>query len=142
MPTARIMPELAYPDVRLAVEWLCRAFGFSERLRIGTHRAQLSLGDGSIIVTNYYFAEADTEGYGAPLAPSSALTHSVMVRVDDIDNHFERAAAFGARIITQPTSYPYGERQYTADDLAGHRWTFSQTIADVDPESWGGLLLA
>jgi hypothetical protein len=22
--------------------------------------------------------------------------------------------------------------------LAGHRWTFSQSIADVAPEEWGG----
>jgi hypothetical protein len=23
-------------------------------------------------------------------------------------------------------------------DLAGHEWTFSQTLADVAPEEWGG----
>jgi hypothetical protein len=27
--------------------------------------------------------------------------------------------------------------QYSAEDLGGHRWTFSQSIADVDPGSWG-----
>ncbi len=32
----------------------------------------------------------------------------------------------------------YGERQYTAEDLAGHRRTFSETLDDVDPQSWGG----
>jgi hypothetical protein len=32
----------------------------------------------------------------------------------------------------------YGERQYTAQDLAGHQWTFSETLADVDPGTWGG----
>jgi hypothetical protein len=31
-------------------------------------------------------------------------------------------------------------RQYLAADLAGHRWTFSETLADVDPASWGGEL--
>jgi hypothetical protein len=31
------------------------------------------------------------------------------------------------------------ERQYTAEDLGGHRWTFAQSIADVAPEEWGGL---
>jgi len=36
--------------------------------------------------------------------------------------------------------YPYGERQYTVEDPGGHRWTFSQTIADVAPEKWGGAL--
>jgi len=37
-----------------------------------------------------------------------------------------------------PADYPYGERQYTAEGLAGHCWTFSQSIADVAPEEWGG----
>jgi len=39
--------------------------------------------------------------------------------------------------LAPPTDYPYGERQYSAEDLGGHRWTFSQSIADVDPASWG-----
>ncbi len=24
------------------------------------------------------------------------------------------------------------------EDLAGHQWTFSETLADVAPEEWGG----
>ena len=38
----------------------------------------------------------------------------------------------------EPTDFEYGERQYAAEDLAGHLWTFSQTLADVAPEAWGG----
>ena len=125
MPPSVIIPELAYPDVREAVDWLCRSFGFVERLRIGDHRAQLLFGEGSIIVTQQ----------GAN--PSAS---SVLVRVDDIDNHYEHAKQVGARILSPPADYPYGERQYTVEDLAGHRWTFSQTIADIDPKTWGGTL--
>jgi hypothetical protein len=50
MPPGAIIPELVYTDVSLAVVWLCNAFGFTERLRIGTHRSQLCFGDGSVIV--------------------------------------------------------------------------------------------
>ncbi|HEX9942349.1 MAG TPA: hypothetical protein VGG03_10055 [Thermoanaerobaculia bacterium] len=39
-----------------------------------------------------------------------------------------------------PTDMLFGERQYTAEDLGGHRWTFSQSIADVAPEEWGAAL--
>jgi len=60
------------------------------------------------------------------------------VRVEDADRHHEQAKRYGARILQPPTDFPYGERQYTAEDLGGHRWTFSQSIADVDPASWGG----
>jgi hypothetical protein len=37
--------------------------------------------------------------------------------------------------------YMYGERQYGAEDFAGHRWTFTETLADVDPQTWGGQYL-
>ena len=45
MPPGTIIPELVYPDLGEAVAWLCSAFGFSERLRIGSHRCQLRFGD-------------------------------------------------------------------------------------------------
>jgi uncharacterized glyoxalase superfamily protein PhnB len=64
-----------------------------------------------------------------------------MVRVDDVDQHHAHCRLEGVRILSPPTDYPYGERQYTALDLAGHRWTFSQSITDVDPADWGGELL-
>ncbi|MDQ3400594.1 MAG: hypothetical protein M3470_06310 [Chloroflexota bacterium] len=51
-----------------------------------------------------------------------------------------RAVKVGARILQPPTDFPYGERQYTVVDIGGHRWTFSQSIADVDPGDWGGRL--
>ena len=34
---------------------------------------------------------------------------------------------------------PYGERQYNAEDIGGHRWTFSQSIARGDPADCGRL---
>jgi uncharacterized glyoxalase superfamily protein PhnB len=64
--------------------------------------------------------------------------HSVMVRIEDADAHRKRARERGARITQEPSTHPYGERQYTAKDIAGHSWTFSQSVADVGPEEWGG----
>jgi uncharacterized glyoxalase superfamily protein PhnB len=129
VPASAVVPVLAYPDVAEAAGWLCRAFGFRERLRIGDHRAQLVFGDGAVIATRL----------AASVVPSAVgTTHSVHVRVDDADGHHERALSSGARILQPPTDFPYGERQYTAEDLGGHQWTFSQSIADVDPASWGG----
>ena len=63
-----------------------------------------------------------------------------MVKVADVSAHFTRAKAHGATILSEPTDYPYGERQCSAQDLAGYIWTFSQTITDIDPASWGGVL--
>ena len=126
---------LVYPDVREAVAWLTEAFGFAERLRIGeNHRSQLSFGDAALIV-------ADVRNERRPPRPGE-VTHSVVVRVEDAKAHCERARQHGARIVMEPTDFEYGERQYTAEDLAGHRWTFSETLADVDPADWGGELVA
>ena len=60
------------------------------------------------------------------------------LRVDGAHSHCERARAHGARILMEPTDFEYGERQYTAEDPVGHQWTFSETLADVAPEEWGG----
>ena len=40
--------------------------------------------------------------------------------------------------VLPPEDFPYGERQYAVEDLAGHHWAFSQSIADLAPEDWGG----
>ncbi len=135
IPQATVIPVLIYPEVREAVDWLTRAFGFVERVRIGeNHRAQLAFGDGAVIVGDVRHDR---------IAPRAGeVTHSVMVRVDDADSHCAHAREHGARIVMEPTDFEYGERQYTAQDPAGHQWTFSQTLADVAPEQWGGQLLA
>jgi uncharacterized glyoxalase superfamily protein PhnB len=48
----------------------------------------------------------------------------------------------GARIVRTPETYPFGERQYTARDLGGHQWTFTQSLADIAPEEWGGQVMS
>ena len=63
---------------------------------------------------------------------------SVMIRISDVDAHHERARAHGVTIVAPPRDFPYGERQYAAEDLAGHHWDFTQSIADLAPEDWGG----
>ena len=129
IPRAAVIPVLAYPDVNQAAAWLCDAFGFSVRLRIGDHRVQLNVGDGALIVREMRPDEA-----GAAWGTG----HSVTIRVEDADAHYSRARDHGARITQQPVTQPYGERQYNAEDFAGHQWTFSQSVADVHPEEWGG----
>ena len=106
-------------------------FGFAERVRIGEdHRAQMSVGDAAVIV-------ADTGG--SRHAPDPAvITVSVTVRVTDVRKQRDRAVEQGGTILMEPTDLPFGERQCTVLDPWGHHWTFSQTIADVAPEEWGG----
>jgi uncharacterized glyoxalase superfamily protein PhnB len=129
IPRAVVIPVLPYPDVDQAATWLCNAFGFSVRLRIGSHRIQLNVGEGAVIVREMRPNET---------SPVLGLGHSVMIRIEDADAHCKRARDYGAQITQQPVTYPYGERQYNAEDFAGHSWTFSQSVADVHPAEWGG----
>ncbi len=129
IPRATVIPVLAYPDVNQAAAWLCDAFGFTVRLRIGDHRVQLNVGDGAVIVRELRDNETSAAlGAGC----------SVTIRIEDADAHCKRAREHGARITQEPTTHPYGERQYNAVDFAGHAWTFSQSVKDVHPQEWGG----
>ena len=132
-PSATVVPILVYEDVGQAIEWLCRAFGFTERLRaerdgvIG--HAQLSVRESAIMLGRQ----------GGPFrAPhSDTVSAYVHVTVDDVNAHYEHAMRNGAQVMQSPHDMPFGVRQYTAIDPGGHRWTFSQNIADVAPEAWG-----
>jgi uncharacterized glyoxalase superfamily protein PhnB len=128
VPPCTVIPVLIYPDPTIAAEWLCAAFGFTIRLRIANHRIQMRAGDGCLTIA---------EGNVSP-----NKSHLIQIRVQDALAHCERARQHGARILTEPTDHIYGERQYNAEDFAGHRWDFTQTIADIDPLEWGGTPIA
>ena len=136
-PTAVVVPIVIYADVARAIDWLCGAFGFTERLRapgrdgVITH-AQLRASGGDLIIGHA----------GGPFSAMRAgeLHQYVLIEVGDVDKHFEHTTRFGATIIQRPENLPFGARQYTAADLEGHWWTFSQNIADVHASTWGAVV--
>ncbi len=95
-PSATVIPVLSYEDVVKASDWLCDAFGFRVRLRIGTHRVQLVFGDGAVILT-------DRGAAGNVSDAPDVVSHSVHVRVEDVDQHYARAQEHGARIVRAPS---------------------------------------
>lgn len=125
VPPCPVIPVLRYPDPSTAAEWLTKAFGFTVRLRIANHRIQMRAGEGCFTI-----AEGE-------VAPNRSV--QVQVRIEDARGHCERARAAGAEILNEPTDHMYGERNYVAEDFHGHTWDFTETIADIDPESWGGI---
>jgi uncharacterized glyoxalase superfamily protein PhnB len=127
MPSCSVIPVLPYPDVDKAITWLCDAFGFTLRWRVASHRAQLNVEEGAVVVSEMQTGDAQSPSW-------------VMVRVENVDSHHERATSHGAHVVQLPASHPYGERQYVVQDLAGHHWIFSETLADVNPAEWGATL--
>ena len=138
-----VIVTLYYEHVGRALDWLVGAFGFRERFRYGPEGApqgaQLQAGDGAIMLSIARTGQSPNWEDSGKLGPPRPGEANVVVgiHVDDVDAVFARAKAFGAQILHEPQSYPFGERQFTAVDHAGYRWSFSQSVDDVTPESWG-----
>ncbi len=118
IPRCTVIPEIAYPDIGKAAEWLCHVFGFTVRVRIADHRIQMNVGDGAVVLTRL-------EG---PARPSS-----VMVRVKNVSQHYDRVVRCGVTVEAPPEEHFYGEKQYAVVDFNGHHWKFSESVADVAP---------
>lgn len=132
-----IVPYVLYEDVPAALEFLERAFGFTEVLRYTgddgvVNHAEARLGDGVLMM-----------GHPGPEYRNPRTTgadHVMLVAdVDDVDAHFERAKAAGANILAEPKDEFYGDRTYRAEDAEGYRWQFGQRVKDLAPEDWGAV---
>lgn len=93
----------------------------------------MEFGNGAIMLGN------PGGSYQGP-AKHGIVCQMIVVQVSDVDEHFRRAKAAGAKIVSEPTDQVFGERSYDAVDLEGHHWTFSQSIRDVQPEDWGAVV--
>lgn len=139
-----VVPVLVYDDVGKAIEWLCQTFGFVERFRYGPEGrpagAQLAVGEGSVFLTAPRVGQTpkwtDRAVFRAPRPDE--VTHSVCVHIGDVDSLYQHIKQSDAHIFCAPETHSFGERQFTVEDIGGHRWTFTQSVADVPPEDWGG----
>ena len=135
-PTAAVVPILVYEDVSKALEFLTRAFGFKERLRAeyggSINHAQMDIGEGSIIIGK--------QGGPFKVPAGDTVSQYAHINCENVDQHFAKAKAAGAQILKEPQEMPFGVRQYTAKDIGGHWWTFSQNLRDVDPAEWGAKI--
>ncbi len=136
-----VIPMIAYEDGVAALEWLVKAFGFREVARICdengrlTH-GELAISDGRIMIASptpdYEGPKRHREGCEPARKWSSVpwIIDGVLVKVDDIVAHFERARGAGASILTEIEGGPPG-RRYRAEDPEGHRWFFLERAHDA-----------
>ena len=133
--TQAVIPMLAYENGPAAMDWLARAFGFREverRVEDGrlTH-GEMDTGGGVVMMAtpslHYHGPKRHREECETAMAWHDVpyIIDGVLVSVDDVDAHFERAKAAGATILSEPGANPDGKR-YRAEDLEGHRWMFMQ----------------
>ncbi|MGZ3306743.1 MAG: VOC family protein [Asticcacaulis sp.] len=135
-----VIPMLAYEDGVAALDWLCAAFGFTEKekwVEDGrlTHGEVRSESGGVIMLaqpTPDYEGPARHREHCAAAARWSQVpwvVNGVLVYVANVDAHYRRAAEHGARILSEvETGFP-GKR-YRCEDLEGQRWMFMETPAE------------
>jgi uncharacterized glyoxalase superfamily protein PhnB len=146
MSLPAVTPMLSYEDAGGAADWLVRAFGFEETLRYTedggkVSHVELRLGDGAVMlgsppgyVNPLHLRETEA---GRAWNETPFVIDGVHVYVEDVDAHFAHAGEAGATILSELEDQPFGDRQYRAEDLEGHRWMFATRMRDVPPEEWG-----
>jgi uncharacterized glyoxalase superfamily protein PhnB len=126
---ATVSTSLMYRDAPRAIDWLCNAFGFSRHAvypdgKGGIAHAELTYGNGMIMLGSWYGATDGWEKLVAPPEAGRANTASINVIVANADEHFARATKAGATIVQPLEDKSYGGRGYGARDLEGHIWSF------------------
>ena len=131
-----VIPMIAYEDGPKAMDWLSSAFGFKERARMLDKEGRLShgemeAGDGVIMLATPTPDYQGPRRHRAECEPAQKwsrveyIVDGVLVYVDDVNAHYQRAKQRGATILSEPESDDYG-RRYRAEDIEGHRWMFLQ----------------
>lgn len=123
-----IIPGMRYRDAPAAIEWLCRAFGFSRHLVVpdedgGIAHAQLVLGNGMIMLGSYR-DEGEYDRLVRLPEDAGGSTQAAYIVIEDIENHYQRAVGAGARVVYELAEQDYGGKLYSVLDPEGHLWNF------------------
>lgn len=141
----RITSALFYLDPAAAIDWLCKAFGFTVRMKVEgqdgrIEHSELEFEEGLIMIGGSGPKYRDRDPADSwkhrctsPKQIEGRTTQNLCLHVDDVDAHCERARGAGARIAQEPTTTDYGEdywadRSYGAIDPEGHVWWFMQRM--------------
>lgn len=136
----RLSISIYYDDAAEAIDWLCRAFGFSVRLKVEgaggrIEHSELTYGEAVVMVAQSGpNPRRPRLPRGAnPVSLGGAITQGVMIYVDSVDEHHRQALAAGATIVDEPQLHDYGaeywaDRSYGALDPEGHLWWFTERV--------------
>ena len=119
--TPTMYPYLSYRDAATALRFLEEAFGFTTTVRWdaldGTvQHAEATFGDGALMMGTAEHPTAPLEG--------TSVGQGIYVYVEDVDAHFDRARASGARVVYPSEDTEWGTRRYRVLDPEGYEWSF------------------
>ena len=125
-PDPQVVPYLLYADAGAAMDWLIKAFAFTERVRDkrgdGTVRhGELLLDNGGVIMLGSPGAD-----FRGP-ASLGEVTQLQCITITGLPAHRDRAQAAGGN-VSEIGIRANRARSYTVDDPEGHRWYFSESL--------------
>lgn len=115
-----VTPYIVVPDAEGLIEFITKAFGGKERMRMAgengaiTH-AEVEIGDSVIMI-------ASSSG---EVPPKSAMLH---LYVADVDQSYKRAVEAGGESMREPEDQPYGDRSAGLKDSWGNEWWLATHI--------------
>jgi uncharacterized glyoxalase superfamily protein PhnB len=126
-----IFPLIRYANARVAIDWLCRVFGFELTFCVPSdgpivQHARLAIAGNRVMIGS---VRPDEPTFVSP-QHAGLMTQAICVYVTDIDAHYRRSVNEHAQMLTPITNTGFGARQYEASDCEGHRWIFT-TPADL-----------
>ena len=112
-----LTPQLPVPDVREAQAYYRDVFGC--KIAWIYHEEYGAVYNG---LTEIFFTQT-TE----PITPSWQF-----IRVEDADRALEEMRERGAQIVEEIASHPWGMREFTVEDLNGHRFRIGHSEGPVE----------
>ena len=132
---AEFYPSFVYSDLKEAMAWLEKAFGFRTLMAVpnedGSYAHVEMAYDSLIIMPTGARKEFEWSSPRDVGATTAALY--VYVPDDKLKAHYERAQAAGADIVLPMETKDYGGSGYSARDLDGHHWSFGSYKPSLEP---------
>jgi uncharacterized glyoxalase superfamily protein PhnB len=121
--TQRIIPYLITKHPAGVMRFAEQALGFSEASRV--HGPEGDLMHGALrYKDNVVMVGPAREGH-------EGFRSVVYIYVDDVDTHYEKARAAGAKVVVELQDMPYGDRAYGVEDPDGNQWHVATHVRDV-----------
>lgn len=130
----RVTPYLFIDGASAAIDFYCKVFGATERMRMAgpdgkLGHAELQVGDSVIMLAD----EQPESNIRSPKAIGGTPV-TISMYVEDVDDVFERATKEGATSLREVKNEFYGDQTGQFEDPFGHWWSIATHVEDVPPD--------
>ena len=129
-----VIPGLRYEDAHAAIDWLCRALGFTRHVVYEgpgntIAHAQLTFGSGMIMLGSVSNPGEFSKYVVQPSEVGNRETQACALIAADATALYNQAKAAGAEVLLDLKEMDYGGKAFTVRDPEGHIWS----VGEYDP---------